>query len=133
VRNATANSLQEIDLHWDKSEAAHAAVPELQAALKHHEYWVRHSAGKLLERLNGGAASKRELVPSETQPASLPQAIFAILTDLIRDRDRDLRLAAAQALERLQTNSAQPLLATAAADEDLFVQQTARRALAALN
>jgi HEAT repeat protein len=133
VRNATANSLREIDLHWDKSEAARLAVPELEAALKHHEYWVRHSAGKLLERLNGLPAVKKESVSSEAQPASLPQAVFVILTDLIRDSDRDLRLAAAQALERLQTKSAQPLLATAAADADLFVQQTARRALAALN
>jgi HEAT repeat protein len=133
VRNAAANSLQEIDRHWEKSEAARAVVPELKAALEHNEYWVRHSAGKLLERLNSGAPVKNEPVPSEAQPASLPQAIFVILADLIHDRDRDLRLAAVQALERLQAKSAQPLLATAAADKDLFVQQTARRALATLN
>jgi HEAT repeat protein len=133
VRHAAANSLQQIDRHWEKNVAALEVVPKLKAALEHNEYWVRHNAGKVLERLNVDIATEEEPASSEGQPAGLPQAIFVILADLIHDRDRDLRLAAVQALEQLQAKSTQPLLATAAADEDLFVQQTARRALAALN
>jgi HEAT repeat protein len=133
VRHAAANSLQEIDHHWEKSAVAREVVPELKAALEHHDYWVRHNAGKVLERLNVDIGTEKEPVPSEEKPASLSQAIFVILADLIRDRDRDLRLAAAQALEQLQAKSAQPLLATAAADDDPFVQQIVRRALATLN
>jgi HEAT repeat protein len=132
VRHAAANSLQGIDLRWEKSAAAREVVPELKAALEHHEYWVRHSAGKVLERLNVdiGAENEPATSESEDEPASLSQAVFTILADLIRDRDRDLRLAAAQALEHLQTESAQPLLATATEDGDPFVQQIVRRALA---
>jgi HEAT repeat protein len=87
----------------------------------------------VLERLKVDIGTEEEPASSEDQPTSLPQAIFVILADLIHDHDRDLRLAAAQALEKLQAKSAQPLLATAAADSDPFVQQIVRRALAALN
>jgi HEAT repeat protein len=133
VRHAAANSLQEIDPHWEKNTATREVVPKLKAALEHHEYWVRHNAGKVLKRLNVDIDAEEETASSEGQPASLPQAVFVILADLIHDRDRDLRLAAAQALEQLQAKSAQTLLATAEADGDPFVQQIVRRALATLN
>ena len=108
VRNAAANSLHEIDLHWEKSEAARAGRAGTQGG-----FGTSRILGSPQRRQNVGTpelvasgAIEKESVSSEAQPASLPQAIFVILTDLIRDRDRDLRLAAAQALERLQTKSA---------------------------
>ncbi|MGH7977036.1 MAG: HEAT repeat domain-containing protein, partial [Limisphaerales bacterium] len=135
VRSTAANSLQEIDRHWEKNAAAREVVPKLKAALEHNEYWVRHSANKVLERMNiatNGDIGK-ESNSDEDGSADLPQAIFVILKDLIRDHDRDFRLAAAEALERLQAKSARPLLVTAETDGDLFVRQTVQRALAALN
>jgi HEAT repeat protein len=56
-----------------------------------------------------------------------------LLADLLFDRDRDLRVAAAEALGRLREPGASTVLAAAARDADLAVQQAAQAALAALN
>jgi len=56
-----------------------------------------------------------------------------LLADLLFDRDRDLRVAAAEALGRLRERGAESVLATAARDADGLVQQAAQAALAALN
>jgi HEAT repeat protein len=140
VRIAAANSLQQIDRHWQQSEAARRALPAIKAALDHSEYWVRHTAVKLLEQLDVGRDSVNIQLPAQPsgpstgqQPKRPPHAAFPILADLLRDRDRDLRLAAAEAFEQLQEKTAKPILAIAAQDDDLLVQQTAQRALAVLN
>ena len=62
-----------------------------------------------------------------------PHPAFAILADLLRDHDRDLRLAAAEALGELQDQNAVPNLTAASRDADPFVRQAAESALAALN
>jgi HEAT repeat protein len=63
----------------------------------------------------------------------LPPAAFAILADLLGDRDRDLRLAAAEAFGQARDKSAVSVLATALQDKDPFVSQAAEHALTALN
>jgi HEAT repeat protein len=140
VRIAAANSLQRVDRHWQQSEAARRALPRIKAALDHPEYWVRHTAVKLLEQLDVGRDSVNVQPPAQPsvlstvqQPKQPPHAAFSILADLLRDRDRDLRLAAAEAFEKLREKTAKSILAIAAQDNDLLVQQTAQRALAALN
>ena len=60
-------------------------------------------------------------------------AALAILADLLGDRDRALRLAAAEALGRLHERRAANALAKAAQDSDRQVRQAAQSALAALN
>lgn len=128
VRNSAASSLQMIDRHWLKSKAARQAVPEVETALNHREYWVRHSATQLLERFNSVVPDPPEIPPtSSTHPA------FAILAELLADRDHDLRLAAAVAFGQLQEENAKPILLAAAQDRDARVQQAVQNALAALN
>jgi HEAT repeat protein len=56
-----------------------------------------------------------------------------VLADLLFDRDRDLRLAAATAFVQLRDKSAQPVLSAALRDADIAVREAAQAALAALN
>jgi HEAT repeat protein len=137
VRSAAGNSLQQIDRHWLKTEAAHQALPEINTALNHRDYWVRHSATKLLQQLKSVVPEKAVVrptpIPSAPPPEMPTHAVFAILSDLLGDRDRDLRLAAALAFGQLREKGAKSILTTAVRDGDPFVQQAARNALAALN
>ena len=144
VRNAAHNSLAEIDPHWEKSEAARSALPQIQAARKHREYWISHSAARVLEQIQPDAAGMEtpdepvtpsappaEII-SPAMPAIQAAAAFDILAELLGDRDRDLRLAAAEAFSRLHERRAIPILATAVHDADAFVRQAAERAMMAL-
>jgi HEAT repeat protein len=138
VRSAAAAALQKLDRNWDQLDVVRQAVPKIVSALRHADYWVRHSAGKLLERLNIDPTS----LPPES-PASAPEKpavapafshpVLGVLADLLFDRDRDLRLAAAEALGRLRERSAASLLKSALRDADFSVRRAVQEALEALN
>jgi HEAT repeat protein len=167
VRSAAANSLKEINPRWDKTDDARSALPQIQAAQKHREYWISFSATRLIEQIESAASARTEAVqaapppeiipplampvnkPPEVirrppKPATPPPAVnlpaagpaapplsaFDILAELLGDRDRDLRLAAAEALGRLRDKRAATLLAPVIHDDDAFVRQAAERALA---
>jgi HEAT repeat protein len=142
VRSAAQSSLKEINSHWEKTAAAHSALPEIKAALKNQEYWISHSATRLLEQISPDTAVKEvekpvapvaKIIATPKKPAGLPHAAFALLADLLGDRDRDLRLAAAEAFGQLREKNALTVLTTAVHDQDAFVCQAAERALAALS
>jgi HEAT repeat protein len=143
VRTAAQNALFRIDRYWEKSEAARRALPQIEAARTHRDYWISHSAEKLIEQIqpeSGSAetvstppARVRETAVTGQSAMNAPHPAFAILADLLRDPDRDLRLAAAEALGELREKNAAPNLLTASRDDDPFVRQAAERALAALN
>jgi HEAT repeat protein len=137
VRNAATHSLQHIDRHWLKTQDARQALPEIKTALNHRDYWVRHSATKLLHQLNSIVPEKVAVRPTAARAIPPPEkpvhAAFAILGDLLGDRDRDLRLAAAMALGQLREKEAKTILTAATRDGDAWVQQAARNALATLN
>ena len=63
VRNAATNSLRLIDRDWLRTAAAHQARPEIETALNHRDYWVRHSATKLLEQLGSVVSQTPETPP----------------------------------------------------------------------
>ncbi len=97
---------------------------------------MRYSAGKLLELL--------KVDPNDLSPAPVaapekmamkppPHPAAGALADMLFDRDRDLRLAAAGALGRLRDKSAGSVLTAALRDADSSVRQAAQAALAALN
>ena len=148
VRNAANNSLNEIDPDWQKTEAARSALPQIQAARNHREYWISHSAARLLEQIPVDETSAKteifaapvsvppvlalEPAPTVKISSTLPAAAFDILADLLGDRDRDLRLAAAEVFSRLHEKRATPILAKAVQDADAFVRQAAERALMAM-
>ncbi|MGA2244332.1 MAG: HEAT repeat domain-containing protein [Verrucomicrobiota bacterium] len=138
VRSAATATLQKLDRRWADNEDIRKVAPKIAQALKHPDYWVRFSAGKLLEQLKIDPKN----LPEPTSAASAPPHMTAesaaanpaveVLADLLFDRDRDLRLAAAGALGRLRDHSAASLLTAALRDADFSVRASAQAALAAL-
>ena len=134
VRSTATATLARLEPRWEQNEGLRRLAPKISRALKHPDYWVRHCAGKLLERLH---IDIKEWPAAEATPdpdtAFAPQhPAVAVLADLLFDRDRDLRLAAAGAFARLCDPSAATVLAAAARDTDVFVRNAAQEALAAL-
>jgi HEAT repeat protein len=133
VRTAALATLYRINRNWMESGAAHQAIPKIKAALYHDDYWVSNAATKLLQQFNVDVASlqgqEAELKP---EIKSGPSPAYAMFAELLFDRDRDLRMAAAVLLGRLGEKSATPILSTAARDADFTVRQAALSALAAL-
>lgn len=139
VRAATSSALHRLDPQWERSEDVLPAVPNILAALDNPDYWVHQSATKLLELLkidpaNPPTAKSRVTAPAE-KPAktTAPHPALGILAEMLSDRDRDFRLAAAVALGQLREKSAASLLTAAVRDSDDVVRQAAKAALAALN
>jgi HEAT repeat protein len=135
VRSAAAVSLRQVNRQWDQSEAVQEVLPQLKNALNHPEYWVRHSALKIFEQLKIDPLTV-EITPPAPKPSPqepAPPAIFPILADMLFDRDRDLRLAAAVAFIQVRDKNAESILAAAVLDTDPSVQAAAKQARAALN
>jgi HEAT repeat protein len=137
VRNTAGASLEKLDYRWFQEQASLLAVPRLQHAVQHStDYWVRHSAIKVLERMK----VKVEEQPV-AEPVVAPVAVeepkthpaFPILADLLFDRDADFRLGAVSALGELGEGRARTLLAQSIRDPDVSVRRAAELALAALN
>jgi HEAT repeat protein len=134
LRSSAAAALRQIDRQWEKHESIKQILPKIKEALDHHDYWVKHSAVKLFEQLAIDPSTIGAESEAEQAPVGEPEhPAFSILADLLFDFDRDLRLAAAEALGRLREKSAKPILAAAVHDEDLFVQHAAQMALVTLS
>jgi HEAT repeat protein len=132
VRRAAAGTLRLIDREWERSEAAQRAIPELKAALKHKEYWVRQAATEALAQVTQVPAAVPSL-DAFTDPVHYKHrvAVDALLEALV-DHDRDLRQAAAESLGRLGDTRAAGLLHGALQDEDAWVRKSAEEALRVL-
>ncbi|MGH8022137.1 MAG: HEAT repeat domain-containing protein, partial [Limisphaerales bacterium] len=133
VRNAASAALYKVNRRWDESESAHRALPKVKAALKHNDYWVCQAASKLLEQFHIDVKSLQGEAPTvKLAMKSGPSPVYALFADLLFDRDRDLRLAAAVSLGRLREKTATAILSTASRDPDYCVRQAALSALTAL-
>ena len=133
VRNAASAALYKINRRWDETESAHRALPKVKSALKHNDYWVCQSASKLLQLFNVDVKSLQdESANVKLTMKSGPSPVYALFADLLFDRDRDLRLAAAVSLGRLREKNATAILSTASRDADFSVRQAALSALTAL-
>ena len=134
VRNLAQTILRKLNENWPESEQVRAALPAIQSALSHPDYWVRYSARQLLEQLHLNASQLTEQLKPQPETAfAPPHMALPLLADLLFDRDPSLRVAAAEALGRLRERGAESVLATAARDANPAVQQAALAALAALN
>lgn len=158
VRSAAASSLKDIDPHWEKTAAARSALPQIKAARKHREYWISHSAGELLKRIPDDGAEPdvatsvsaiappsrhtagppdfpppERVAPVEIPPARRADQLFGILSDMLGDDDRDLRLAATAVFSQLREKRATQLLSSALHDGDPLVRAAAERAILSLN
>ena len=129
VRQLAAAALRRIDYQWEKSAAARQAIPELKIALQSNEYWVRQSASEVMAKLDKVYAAEPELTSMNTAIRLRQQVAIDALFKALNDYDRDLRLAAAEALGRIgNAHLAKPLV-TALDDTDQWVRQAAARAL----
>lgn len=133
VRTAALATLNRINQNWMESGAAHQAIPKIKAALCHDDYWVSNAAVKLLQQFNVDVASlqSQEAEVKLEMKSGLSPA-YAVFAELLFDRDRDLRLAAAVSLGRLGEKSAATILSTASRDADFTVRQAALSALTVL-
>lgn len=132
VRNAASSALYKINRRWDESESAQRALPKIKAALKHNDYWVCHAATKLLEQLRVDVRELQGDGPVKLAMKTGPPPVYTLFADMLFDRDRDLRLAAAVSLGRLREKTAATILSTASRDSDYCVRQAALSALTAL-
>jgi HEAT repeat protein len=136
VRNLAQATLRKLNKDWEQAAQVQEVLPAIQSALSHPDYWVRYSATQLLEQLKIDAASfadAAKTAPTLVVETAPPHVALPFLADLLFDRDRDLRVAAAEALGRLRERGATSVLAAAARDADHAVQQAAHAALTALN
>jgi HEAT repeat protein len=133
VRTAALATLFRINRNWMETGAAHQAIPKIKAALYHDDYWVSNAAAKLLQQFNVDVAGlHNQEADAKPEIRSGPSPAYALFAELIFDRDRDLRMAAAVTLGRLGDKSATTILTTASRDADFTVRQAAISALAAL-
>ena len=123
VRQAAAVALREIDLEWPGAPEALEAVSTLKEALNDREYWVRQAAREALERIESAPKPS----PAEPVMDEKLNAAVNVLLALLKTPQRDLRLAAAEALARFP--QFHYFLAVAENDEDQWVRQAAEKVL----
>jgi HEAT repeat protein len=132
VRRVAGFTLQQLNPNWPASEEAVQVVPELRAALDFGDSAVRYAAtsvlsrmGKLNDRRAGDADGKTVL----TAAGQKRRKVFSVFAELLKDPDRDIRLASAQSLGRLGDARAASSLMTAMSDSDEAVRRAAADAV----
>jgi HEAT repeat protein len=134
VRAAAAAVVERLDENWARREDLRQIVPKIVATSHSGDYWIQHSALKLLEALKIDPNNPPAQTPAAApEPKSMAHPALAILSDMLFDRDRDLRLAAASALGQLREKNAGSVLNMALRDSDTVVRDAVQTALAALN
>lgn len=135
VRQRALAALGVLDPHWSQTDAARAAAPQLQEALRHTEYWVRQSAADALGRLSQSQSAELRGLPASQPALSAPlhyrrQAAAEACLAMLSDFDHEMRAAAADALGRLGQPGAAVALQQATKDADESVRKAAMKALA---
>jgi HEAT repeat protein len=130
VRLAAKTALRAIDPAWFKSEHARSAMPELLAALKHEDDFIRKAAADTLRDIGQTTAMNSYLT---AEVGSAPKSAMTVLSRSLKSDNRDLRQAAAEALGRLADTSAIPYLVEALRDNDSVVREAAVYSLNLLN
>jgi HEAT repeat protein len=143
VRQIAGAALGLLDTRWEMTDAAKEAIPQLQEAMRHGDYWVRQAAADALARIGrmkhteqGGAATAaplREIAPALIEPGyTRKQSAVEALMDVLSDFDRELRIAAAEALAALGQGSAVAALTRSLKDGDVAVRRAAATAIETL-
>lgn len=133
VRQASASALMRVDRNWQGSEAAQRTLPELRAALKSRDYWVRQSASEVLTKISKTQSVPRHLSAGLGGACQFRNDVaMQIFSEALRDGDRDLRQAAVEALGRIGDQRACEPLSSLLQDSDETVRDSTRTALLAL-
>lgn len=133
VRRIAAATLARLDTDWSSLPEARAAAEELKPALHDNDPGVRHFVGHLLAAMNAVASAPPPPVTgSVLEPAQRRKLAVTCFLRVLSDPDRDLRLAAVQALGRLAGEGARAGLVRARNDFDPGVRAAAEDALQAL-
>jgi HEAT repeat protein len=126
VRHAAGAALTKIDSDWKLSESARRAIPALKALQADRDYWVRHTAAEVIQRITN---AKKTDDPAPTPATEIMRrrqtAGIEAIIDALSDWDRDVRQAAAEALGRISDSRAAQALARALEDTDRWVRQAA--------
>lgn len=143
VRKLASATLSSLDMHWERTEAARSAVPLLQEALKHGQYWPRQSAADALNRISqaqSGEAAPVTAAPAPETPVGgmiepahqRKQVAVDVFIELLVDFDEELRFAGAEALGRLGQAGAIAPLTRALKDTRAGVRKAAAQAIETL-
>jgi len=131
VRQAAARSLTMVDPYWERSDHVRALLPRLEEAMSDADPAVQAAAAVLLRRLTGRSAA--EILAAEARPiVQAEDELAGLFTRLLNDRDECVRLAAVEALGRLQSPAYIPTLQQALRDTNKWVKQAAEQGLTAL-
>ena len=132
VRRVAGLTLQRLNPGWTTSEEAQQVVPELSAAMDFGDSGIRYAASSVLARM--GKLGERQ--PGETDGSTVVTAagqkrrkVFSVFVELLKDSDRDVRLASVQTLGKLGDPRAASSLMTAMSDPDESVRRAAAEAV----
>jgi HEAT repeat protein len=103
------------------------AIPALKALQADRDYWVRHTAADVIQRITHAKKTEEPTPATDIIRRRQTAGIEAII-DALADWDRDVRMAAAEALGRISDSRAAQALARALEDSDEWVRQAAGRA-----
>ncbi len=133
VRQAAKGALRLIDRQWELSAGAQSVIPELEAAANDKEYWVAQSAADALAKIHDMRQRHQETSFFKDTAKEKVSGAITILVETLRDMDRDLRQAAAEALGRIDDVRVVTPLVSALDDQDEWVGRAAALALNHLN
>jgi HEAT repeat protein len=123
VRQAAARAIAMVDPYWERSERVAALLPQLMEAVRRSDPGVQLAASGLLRRLTGRSVSELQTehlhMPGQVSKGS---RVADLLIVLLRDRDEDIRLGAAEALGRLRLPACATALQGALHDHSPWVQ-----------
>lgn len=131
VRRTAERVVRSLNPQWWLTKAAHNVVPELEKAKKDRDYWKRQAAIRVLQKITEATEAETELVTTAktvTTPTNGHKLVEA-LEELLKDTDRDLRLAGVETLSRLGTESVSGSLQSLLQDPDQWVRSAAAQAL----
>ncbi len=135
VRRTAERIIRSINPQWWLTKAARNIVPELEKAKKDRDYWKRQAAIRVLNKISEATEAETELVPKQNTAIAHPNGhrILEALETLLKDPDRDLRLAAAEAIGQLGPDSGTASLQALLQDPDQWVRTAATETLQKLS
>ena len=131
VRQAAARALTRIYPHWEKSDRVRRLLPEIQAAMKHHNISVQNAATSLFQLVSGPALGGSNLsLSAAAEPRESPAV--AVLRLMLNASEAEVRLAAVESIARMKLKDCADDLKPLANDADESVKRVARNASATL-